>query len=520
MKKITASLFVCALLFSPLLTNKVVASTGVTTPDKDKIVVYAGAGEWSSIIKGTVNDITWTDNSLDKDLIDTQHYDITLAPYDSSCVVANCNKKIKLKSYAIIDDMPGYHYSWEVGNLMETEANGGNIPDGKYLVKVCRMGTDVCGVNQYPTTVNLTGPVAYLEGSPNILDVNQKGTWKINAYDQGGGVLRYSADWGDGVKQTSQKSPILTHSYPSRKRYNQSFTVTNNKGRSTKVVESSIFIGPFSAGGSIMILSPNGGEVLYKGSKQTITWIHDTSGDTSKSTKYYDIIINYCTQGSTESTSTTMRDMYGFTMGVSQTSEKEPGVCYGPFSIAKHVLGYSYDWQVGEMLNTATNETSMPGGSFFLDPDNNIIDEGGNYLYYIYVTENNDDKHIDVTNSYVPSDDSDTPISIIKDIKKCADTTENQCNLVNAVVLDNIVKDSKSFIFYRTLDVGTRGEDVKNLQNFLKKQGFFLTKITGIYDADTKEAVKKYQKKNEKDFPSGKVDSWTLQQIKLDIGIL
>jgi len=49
--------------------------------------------------------------------------------------------------------------------------------------------------------------------------------------------------------------------------------------------------------------------------------------------------------------------------------------------------------------------------------------------------------------------------------------------------------------FSRDLTVGSKGEDVKKLQEFLKEQGVFNREITGYFDSATKNALIQYQKK-------------------------
>ena len=50
--------------------------------------------------------------------------------------------------------------------------------------------------------------------------------------------------------------------------------------------------------------------------------------------------------------------------------------------------------------------------------------------------------------------------------------------------------------FTRDLTVGSKGEDVKKLQEFLKEQGLFTAEITGQFDSATKNALILYQKKS------------------------
>ena len=47
-----------------------------------------------------------------------------------------------------------------------------------------------------------------------------------------------------------------------------------------------------------------------------------------------------------------------------------------------------------------------------------------------------------------------------------------------------------------TFSVGSRGEEVKKLQQTLKDSGYDVGNVDGIYGQKTKEAVEKYQKDN------------------------
>ena len=75
---------------------------------------------------------------------------------------------------------------------------------------------------------------------PQLLDVNQMGTWTVSAYNKDGGDLSYSVVWGDEntvvyptsassslYKQESQQSATFTHSYSQAGTYKPTFTVTS-----------------------------------------------------------------------------------------------------------------------------------------------------------------------------------------------------------------------------------------------------------------------------------------------------
>ena len=49
---------------------------------------------------------------------------------------------------------------------------------------------------------------------------------------------------------------------------------------------------------------------------------------------------------------------------------------------------------------------------------------------------------------------------------------------------------------YRTMKRGSRGEDVKEMQQALKEQGFYDGKTDGVYGKGTMNAVKAFQSEN------------------------
>ena len=51
----------------------------------------------------------------------------------------------------------------------------------------------------------------------------------------------------------------------------------------------------------------------------------------------------------------------------------------------------------------------------------------------------------------------------------------------------------ETFRFARTLQIGSRGDDVSELQRLLSVQGFFAGSATGYFGARTQAAVKKFQ---------------------------
>ncbi|MCL2485979.1 MAG: peptidoglycan-binding protein, partial [Oscillospiraceae bacterium] len=68
---------------------------------------------------------------------------------------------------------------------------------------------------------------------------------------------------------------------------------------------------------------------------------------------------------------------------------------------------------------------------------------------------------------------------------------------------------------YRTLDLGSKGDDVSKLQARLTELGYFDQEITGYYGVFTMDAVKRFQKKI-MPYPTGVADEETQERIFAD----
>jgi peptidoglycan hydrolase-like protein with peptidoglycan-binding domain len=85
------------------------------------------------------------------------------------------------------------------------------------------------------------------------------------------------------------------------------------------------------------------------------------------------------------------------------------------------------------------------------------------------------------------NDQSGTYVSIDVNIQ----VTPNQSPVV--VAPTPVVTPAK-FTFTKSLNTGSTGEEVKELQKVLKEKGFYSGPITGTFGPLTKAAVKKFQK--------------------------
>ncbi len=142
-----------------------------------------------------------------------------------------------------------------------------------------------CAPKPYPRPVdgNMPPVISGVSG-PTVLNINQTGTWTVQASDPENGQLNYSVIWGDEptvafargesgllAAQTFTQTAIFTHTYNQAGSFQPYFLVKDNAG---KVVSAglSVRVGDVSSNPSITVTSPNGGENWVANSVQPISW--------------------------------------------------------------------------------------------------------------------------------------------------------------------------------------------------------------------------------------------------------
>jgi len=204
-------------------------------------------------------------------------------------------------------------------------------------------------------------------GIPAVLSdikVGQSVSFSLSAIDADGDNLSWGVSWGDGAglagacqSPNSQNKEGWTfktsHAWQKGGTYTVKATVNDCRGGSNEHTFN-VMVGSIVMP-SITVLSPNGGEVWAKGTTQTIKWQDNTPvpfcpvGATCavQAPKYFDIkLIHY----------------YPPCAG---------NICpryavAGPYTIAKSVSGFSYNWSVGkylDVLGTGTGDVA-PDGSY------------------------------------------------------------------------------------------------------------------------------------------------------------
>jgi len=224
---------------------------------------------------------------------------------------------------------------------------------------------------------NGNAPVISGISGPQNLKVGEVGTWTVSAYDPNKGTLSYSVDWGDRVTaapmvgsannyQVSQ-SATLTHSYNVAKTYNPKFTVTNASGQSANA-SLSVKVKSTIENSVITVLSPNGGETLYRGNTQMITW-QDTGNLNCLSYGGFGCIPNNYSY-----------DIYLFAQPIPCTATNCLIAAPAPYRIAQNVYGTAYNWQVGN-INYPNGGISV--GQYKISvcrSDTNVCDSSDNYF--------------------------------------------------------------------------------------------------------------------------------------------
>jgi peptidoglycan hydrolase-like protein with peptidoglycan-binding domain len=252
---------------------------------------------------------------------------------------------------------------------------------GAYMVKTssayemmpksqCTVGSSYVGggrnivKNDYCNSIS-TKPVISGVSGPQSLGVNETGTWTVSVSNVNGGNLAYSVVWGDemGIARQGtlnmekasvfQQSATFTHSYSQPGTYSPKFSVTNSNGQSAST-SLSVNVGDLTYVPSITVLSPNGGEVLFKGNNKIINWNDSSVYNcpvganciTMPPSLYYDISLApyYAPCTSTHCLAMPFR---------------------APYTIIKGFYGSAYTWQVGDVLNSnESSEIIAPSGSY------------------------------------------------------------------------------------------------------------------------------------------------------------
>lgn len=280
--------------------------SGCTNPSNPagKVVSPMSGESWGI---GTTQTIRWTPVEGASKVVISLKNNI---PRPTNCETMTCqyggNDRIWLLTTQGVQAPNTGSFSWRVGNFSE-EQNAGSQPSsiipGTYAVMIQGLdanGNSVGLSNNTSNWFSIVGgtnsnnfPVISGVDGPQVLNVNQTGTWTVKASSPNGGNLSYAVVWGDevdGLVGPSAGSPFLpqqsatfTHTYQQAGIYTPKFTVTSantincfttpcpsNGG--TAQTSLSVNVGSVAPKPLITVISPNGGENLRIGSTHIIRW--------------------------------------------------------------------------------------------------------------------------------------------------------------------------------------------------------------------------------------------------------
>ncbi len=337
MKKYILSLFIFSLVLAPSFSFAV----GDTDPNPQ-------ASDCVSI----VNNLRYRDRDIDK-----------------NGEVSTLQDFLQSKGY-LNNEPTGYFGLLTFKAVKDFQASNNISPTG-YVGQITKAKIVALTCNSIPSGSN---PVISGVSGPQTLNANQTGTWTVSAYDQNGGTLSYSVNWGDanymmnGVSgsqnfQTSQ-SATFTHSYTQAGTYTPAFTVTSensiqcfkapcptNGGSATTSL--SVNVGGAVPVSSIQVISPNGGETLNRGNYFQINWNE---------------VFPVCSGGASCMPAPFYYDIKLAPYHAPCTDRFCPMIAYRmPYTIAQKVFGYSYSWQVGNVIDNNlynTYSNYVPSGLY------------------------------------------------------------------------------------------------------------------------------------------------------------
>jgi hypothetical protein len=154
----------------------------------------------------------------------------------------------------------------------------------------------------YPASTSQS-PVITGVTAPTQLNVNQQGTWTVNAYDPQNSSLSYSVNWGDdfncptGYTCTNQapttasfvQNATFTHSYYQSGTYTPTFTVRNASGQ-TAETSATVSVGSVTTNPTIdavtVSLNGIGTTNLQKGNTYYIKWSETNTKDVTRVSLY------------------------------------------------------------------------------------------------------------------------------------------------------------------------------------------------------------------------------------------
>jgi hypothetical protein len=284
----------------------------VPMPTSSITVISPNGGEsWKKT--GVVSQsIDWQDNTLtpvcdncDVSSTELKYYDVMLQPYYPPCTSRTCPAYMYRDPYFIAPNTPGSVYpngrrgiGWIVGSVLKKNAAGNftnvTAPDGKYLVQVCQVYTNICDTSDGPFTITggtETGQKLSITGdfidSDSLKNAKAGESYKAILLADGapyGTCTRYS--WmlfydtslpqGLTLSSTDYDGAVISGTPTTAGYYEFTLRVSCGSLYGTRTIGLKVDVGNTTTS-SITVLAPNGGNILTKGETQKIRWDNDES---------------------------------------------------------------------------------------------------------------------------------------------------------------------------------------------------------------------------------------------------
>ena len=249
-----------------------------------------------------------------------------------------------------------------------------------------------CGI----TPANQSPKIISTPAIPTNIQPNQSVNFSWSATDADNDNLSWAVSWGDGTggastcqtpnpKNGQNWEHSTSHTWSKAGIYTVKATVNDcNEGSDIDsfIVNVGNVVVP-----TITVLSPNGGETWVKGSTKTIKWQDNTP--------------SVCLTGTTCNVTSTIVKAYDIRLVTYYppcNSIVCPAYVIAPYTIAKSVYDYSYDWSAGKVLDEIA---IAPDGSYTIQVcqvNSTICDSSNSYFKIVSLSSTTSTNNNTTTN--------------------------------------------------------------------------------------------------------------------------
>lgn len=197
-----------------------------------------------------LDEIIWSSNSQDSTVMSTPEIPVArfrytpIAPLVYEIVTFNASDSYDPDGWIV-------SYQWEFGDGNVTRTANPTITHtywtiGDYIVVLTVTDNDGKSASTSAVVHVKKGPVAYFTYSPEAPLVNQEVTFDATfSAPDGGYIVNYAWDFGDGTPLSMELDPVAVHIYSNSGTYNATLTVTDSEGLSDTTSRTiHVIIGP------------------------------------------------------------------------------------------------------------------------------------------------------------------------------------------------------------------------------------------------------------------------------------